>query len=117
MTSRKPAEITPITIYPDAVYRTTLSPAIFGLGPDQTRVKIRNRELPQPFRPTPTSRTEVWTGQQIIEHREKMKALAAEEMAAEHKNPTPQPPWLTKAKPPVRKVKLRPPGKAWKLNT
>jgi hypothetical protein len=114
MTRRKPIDVEPIEIFPDNVYRTSLSPAIFGLGFDQTRRKIRNGELPTPHRPTPTSKFEVWTGQQIIDHRIERQKIAAEELAAERANPSPQPPQLAAVKDRPRKktkkVTLRPPG-------
>jgi hypothetical protein len=64
MTRRK-IEVEPIgDIQPDRIYRTTLSSAIFGYGPQATRDKIRNGELPMPFPLSPTSRFEAWTGRQ-----------------------------------------------------
>ena len=85
----------------DRIYRTTLSSAIFGYGPQATRDKIRNGELPMPFPLSPTSRFEAWTGSQIIEHRAQMQALAAEKAKAvtDNKRPRPQPRALRKMQP------------------
>jgi hypothetical protein len=87
-------------IQPDQIYRTTLSSIIFGYGPQATRDKIRNGDLPMPFPLSPTSRFEAWTGRQIIEHRAQMQALAAEKVKAiaDNKRPRPQPRALRKMK-------------------
>jgi hypothetical protein len=87
-------------IQPDQIYRTTLSSTIFGYGPQATRDKIRNGDLPMPFPLSPTSRFEAWTGRQIIEHRAQMQALAAEKVKAiaDNKRPRPQPRALRKMK-------------------
>jgi hypothetical protein len=88
-------------IQPDRIYRTTLSSTIFGYGPQATRDKIRNGELPMPFPLSPTSRFEAWTGRQIIEHRAQMQALAADKAKAfaDSKRPRPQPRALRKMQP------------------
>jgi len=87
-------------IQPDRIYRTTLSPAIFGYGPQATRDKIRNGDLPTPFPLSPTSRFEAWTGRQIIEHRAQMQALAAEKAKAiADRRPRPRPLALRKMQP------------------
>jgi hypothetical protein len=85
-------------IQPVQIYRTTLSSTIFGYGPQATRDKIRNGELPMPFPLSPTSRFEAWTGRQIIEHRAQMQALATEKAKAiaDRKRPRLQPPALQK---------------------
>ena len=101
MTKRK-IEVEPIgDIQPDRIYRTTLSSAIFGYGPQATRNKIRNGELPMPFPLSPTSRFEAWTGRQIIEHRAQMQALAAEKAKAivDSKRLRPRPLALRKIQP------------------
>jgi hypothetical protein len=98
MTRRK-IEVGPIgDIQPDRIYRTTLSSAIFGYGPQATSDKIRNGELPMPFPLSPTSRFQAWTGRQIIAHRAQMQALAAEKAKAivDSKRPRPQPPAVRK---------------------
>jgi hypothetical protein len=88
-------------IQPDRIYRTTLSSAIFGYGPQATRDKIRSGDLPMPFPLSPTSRFEAWTGRQIIEHRAQMQALAAEKAKAiaDSKRPQPRPLALRKTQP------------------
>jgi hypothetical protein len=82
MTRRKTEVALIGDIQPDQIYRTTLSSTVFGYGPQATRDKIRNGELPRPFPLSPTSRFEAWTGRQIIEHRAQMHALAAEKAKA-----------------------------------
>ena len=99
MTKRKVAESIG-EIQSDRIYRTTLSPAIFGYGPQATRDKIRNGELPMPFPLSPTSRFEAWTGAQILEHRARMRALAeakAKAIAEANKLPRSQPSALAEA--------------------
>jgi hypothetical protein len=103
------------TIQPDQIYRTTLSQQIFGYGPQATRDKIRNGELPLPHPLSSSARTEAWTGQQILDHRANMKLLAEEKAKAElaadgTKKPQLQPPQLAAAQK-IKKVKLRPPAK------
>jgi hypothetical protein len=102
MTQPKPTVVEHVEVHADCVYRTSLSPALFGLGYDQTRRKIISGDLPRPFHPTPTSKFQVWTGQQILDHREEMQKLA--EQNAGRKNP--QPPQLAKVnKRPRKKIK------------
>jgi hypothetical protein len=97
-------------IQPDQSYRTTLSPAIFNLGPQATRDKIKNGELPRPFPLSPSSRFEAWTGQQILDHRARMQVLAEEKAAAERAaEKQPQPKALAQAAAKIRKIKLKPP--------
>lgn len=101
------------TIQPDQIYRVNLSPQIFGYGPQATRDKIRNGELPLPHPLSPSARTEAWTGQQILDHRARMKALAEEKAKAElatDGTKQPQPPQLAAAQK-IKKLKLRPPAK------
>jgi len=102
-------------IRPDRVYRTTLSEELFGYGPQAAREKARNGELPLSFPLSPSSRFEVWTGQQVLDHRARMKELAeekakAEFAAAKDQPPKPQPAGLAAAQK-IKKVKLRPPAK------
>jgi hypothetical protein len=78
MTKRKRSELLISEIRPDQIYRTTLSPVLFGYGPQATRDKIRSGELPTPFPLSPSARFEAWTGKQILEHRAQMQALAIE---------------------------------------
>jgi hypothetical protein len=114
MTRPKPTEVEHIEVHADCVYRTSLSPALFGLGYDQTRRKILNGELPPPHRPTPTSKYQVWTGRQIIDHREKMQAIAAKKLQADRDKPPSQPPQLAAVKDrprkKIKKTKLHPGG-------
>jgi hypothetical protein len=68
-------------IQPDVLYRTTLSPFIFGYGPQMTHDKIIAGELPKPIPLSETSRFSAWTGQQILDHRKKMRELAEKRVA------------------------------------
>jgi hypothetical protein len=99
MTKRKASTELIGEIQPDRIYRTTLSPAIFGYGPQATRDKIKSGELPTPFPLSASARFDAWTGKQILDHRARMQALAAEkaedERAAEKK---PQPSALAAAR-------------------
>jgi hypothetical protein len=105
-------------IHPDRIYRTTLSPIIFGFGPVTTREKIRTGELPPPSPLSASSKAEAWRGAQIIAHRKKMEELAAARLEAKRESERvrveqgirrPQPPALV-GKKHIKKVKLRPPG-------
>ena len=88
-------------INPGQFYRTTLAPAIFGIGWQACRNKILAKQLP-----TPSGQPQGWTGQQILDHRQKMQALADAKAAADAARPRqPQPPALRK-KPKTGKVKL-----------
>jgi hypothetical protein len=92
-------------ILPDQIYRTTLSPAIFGYGKQRTDDLVRTGELPTPFPLSPSSRFKAWTGEQIIAHRARMREIAAAQLKAE-RPPQPQPLAL---QPKIKKLKLRPP--------
>jgi hypothetical protein len=111
MTLPKPVLVEPVKIFPDCVYRTTLSYALFGYGAEQTRKKIRTGELPPPFQSTPTAGFEVWTGQQILDVRAEQQKAAALKLEAARKNPPQQKAAFAavKDKPRIRKLKLRPP--------
>jgi hypothetical protein len=69
-------------IIPSKMYRTTLAPVLFGLGPQTLKAKILAGELPAPVPLTEGSRFEAWLGSQIIEHRERMKLVAEERVKA-----------------------------------
>jgi hypothetical protein len=101
---KKPVELIG-DIKPDQIYRTTLSPAIFGLGPQATSDKEKIGELPPSFPLSPSSRFRAWTGQQILDHRAKMQALAAEQATEKR----PQPPQFVGTRLKIKKQKLRPP--------
>jgi hypothetical protein len=96
-------------IRPDQFYRTTLSPAIFGIGWQATRNKVKARELPIPFG-DPSG----WTGRQILEHRAKMQVLAEQKAVTDAARPKQAQPdgFKNKPRPPVsapkvKKLKLR----------
>jgi hypothetical protein len=105
---RKAVELLEI-IHPDQLYRTTYSPAIFDLGWQAAKNKIRSGDLPRPMPLTPGSKFEAWTGRQILEHREKMRALAEAKAAADVARPVQKQPSGFKKK---AKKKLRPPQRA-----
>src|SRR3954451_14268027 len=113
----------PVTeIVPGAVYRVSLGDLIFGFAPEATKQKIRSGELPLPFPLSPSSRVQAWTGQQILEHRSRMQALAAEKLGAERcaykdRQPQPQPKAFVEAAVKRRKIKLKPQPKAQKRET
>jgi hypothetical protein len=91
-------------INPDQFYRTTLAPAIFGVGWQACRNKILARELPTPF-----GDPQGWTGRQILEHRAKMQALAKAKAAADAARPKQAQPAAFKKK--TKKMKLRAPAR------
>jgi hypothetical protein len=108
MTKRKVSTELIGEILPDQIYRTTLSPAIFGYGQQRVIDLVEMGELPVPFPLSPSSRFKAWTGQQIIDHRARMKELAAAQLEIERNRPAqPQSPALT-AK--IKKMKLRAPS-------
>ena len=74
-------------IKPDQIYRTTMSQELFCLGPQATADKIKSGELPPPFPLSESSRARAWTGQQILDHRVKMRELAAVQLAAARAKP------------------------------
>jgi hypothetical protein len=96
-------------ILPDAIYRTSQSPSIFGYGPQRTKELIRKQELPLPAPLTPSSRFEFWTGAQILAHRANMRKLAEEKAKAERNRPKQEQPKALQPK--IKKLKLRPPNK------
>jgi hypothetical protein len=93
------------TINPDQLYRTTLAPALFDLGWQACRNKIRSGELPRPLPLTADSKCEAWTGRQILEHRARMAEVAAERAQAEAVRAKQSQPAAFKKK--IKKVKLR----------
>jgi hypothetical protein len=97
-------------IRPDQLYRTTLSPAIFNLGWQACANAVKAGKLPRPFPLTPGSRYQAWTGQQILDHRERMRILAEEKAAADAARPPQSQPAGFKKR--VKKVKLRRPSAA-----
>ena len=100
-------------INPSQIYPTTQSPAIFGLGWQATKDKIRSGALPRPSPLAPGSNREGWYGHQILEHRAQMQALAEQKAVTDAARPKQeQPPGFKRmAKvapaPKVKKVKLR----------
>jgi hypothetical protein len=112
MTARKKQVELIGNIKPDQIYRTTLSPAIFGLGPQATVDKVKSGELPPSFPLSASSRFRAWTGQQILDHRANMmKAVAEEKALAAAKDRQPQPAGLAAAQKKIKKQKLRPPAR------
>jgi hypothetical protein len=98
-------------IRPDQLYRTTLAPAIFSLGWQACKNKIRSGDLPRPFPLTPGSKYEAWTGQQILDHRRDMQALAEAKAVTDAARPRQSQPAGFKKKPvpapKIKKIKLR----------
>jgi hypothetical protein len=92
-------------INPSQIYPTTLGPAIWGLGWQAVRNKIRAGQLPRPSPLTPGSNREGWFGSQILEHRAKMQALAEQKAATNAARPKQPQPTAFKKK--IKKVKLR----------
>ncbi len=90
-------------ISPGQFYRTSQSPALFDLGWQATKNKIRSGELPRPMPLNENSKIEGWLGSQIIEHRTRMRALAEERAATNAARPKQSQPAALKKK----KVKLR----------
>jgi hypothetical protein len=92
-------------IVPAQFYPITQSPAIFGVGWQSARDKIRAGELPRPFPLTPNSNREGWTGRQILEHRARMQEIAEQKAAADAAKPKREQPPGFKRK--IKKTKLR----------
>jgi hypothetical protein len=109
MTKRKDSSELIGAILPDQIYRTTLSPAIFGYGTQRTRDLIREQKLPLPAPLTPGSRFEFWTGAQILQHRADMRKLAEEKAKADRARPPQEQPLALQPK--TKKLKLRPSGR------
>jgi hypothetical protein len=109
MTRRRKA-VHPIgEIHPDHYYRTSLAPAIFDLGWQATKNKIRAGELPRPFPLSEGSKIEGWLGRQILEHRARMQALAEEKAVTDAARPKQSQPKAFRKK--TKKVKLRAPAR------
>jgi hypothetical protein len=100
-------------INPDQLYRTTLAPAIFNLGWQACKNKIKSGDLPRPSPLTPGSKYEAWTGQQILDHRKDMQALAEQKAPVDAARPKQEQPVgfkrAAKAAPAtkIKKTKLR----------
>jgi hypothetical protein len=92
-------------IRPDQLYRTTLAPAIFSLGWQACKNQIKAGKLPRPFPLSEGSKYEAWSGRQILEHREKMQALAEQKAVTDAARPKQSQPAGFKKK--VKKLKLR----------
>jgi hypothetical protein len=108
MTRRKSAPMEMIEdIKPDRLYRTTLSNQIFGYGQQRTKDLIDAGELPLPFPLSPSSRYRGWLGAQIIEHRARMRELAAANLEIERTRAPQQQPLALQPK--IKKLKLRSP--------
>jgi hypothetical protein len=106
-------EIAPVgEIDPGRFYRTTLSPAIFGIGWQACRNKILANP---PQLPIPSGDPAGWTGQQILDHRAKMDALAEKKAAANASRPKQsQPATLVGKRKKTTKKKLRAPSQRGK---
>jgi hypothetical protein len=108
--TRKPIIQSIGEILPDQIYRTTLAATIFGFAPQRARDLEKAGELPPSFPLSPSSRYRAWLGQQILEHRERMRELAEANAKALRDRPKqPQPDSLK-----IKRTKLRPPGKTAK---
>jgi hypothetical protein len=95
-------------IQPDQFYRTVLAPALFGIGWQSTKNKIRSGDLPAPF-----GSPEGWTGRQILDWRAEQQRLAAEKLAARRSaEKQSQPKNFIGAKQKTRKRKLQSPVKS-----
>jgi hypothetical protein len=92
-------------IDPGRFYRVTMSPAIFNLGVQATKNKIKDDKLPRPSPLNEDSHIYGWTGQQILDHRAKMQALAEEKAAIDAVRPKQDQPEALKKK--TKKMKLR----------
>jgi hypothetical protein len=92
-------------IHPDQIYPTSLSPAIFSLGWQACRNRIKSGDLPRPSPIHEGSNREGWFGSQILEHREKMRKIAEERAAIDAARPKQQQPAAFKRK--TKKMKLR----------
>ena len=95
-------------IDPAGFYRKTFSEEIFGLGPQATDDAEEAGAIPLSSPISPSSRFRGWYGQQILDHRAKMQALAAAQLEAKRAEQTaPQPKALAAAQK-IKKQKLRP---------
>lgn len=94
-------------INPDQLYGTQLAPAIFNLGWQACKNKIRLGQLPRPAPLNAGSKLEAWTGQQILDHRKDMRELAEAKAVIDAARPRqPQPKAFIKKKR-TEKKKLR----------
>jgi hypothetical protein len=110
MTRPTRKDIPPIgEIDPGQFYRITMSPAIFHLGWQATKNKIKAGKLPRPFPQNEGSHITGWTGQQILDHRARMQALAEAEAAADAVRPKQPQPEALRGK--VKKLKLKRPAR------
>jgi len=115
MTLAKKEKLVPIgPIDPSHVYRTNLSVELFGIGPQRVRDLIRLKRLPTPMQLAGSATAQAWTGQQILDHREKMQKLADEKLESDlARGPRDQPDALVGARKKtnkIKKIKLRPPA-------
>jgi hypothetical protein len=105
------AVIEPIgEIIPDQIYRTTLAPTIFGYGVNRARDLEKAGELPPSFPLSEFSKYRAWTGQQILDHRSRMKEIAEANAKALRERPKQQQPLALQPK--IKKQKLRKPAQA-----
>ena len=95
-------------IQPDRIYRTNLSPQIFGYGPERTRDLIAAGELPAPFPLTPSSKYSAWTGKQILEHRARVQKIGEAKVEAARAATKQSPPDKLRK---IKKLKLKKPAK------
>jgi hypothetical protein len=97
-------------ILPDAIYRTSLAPTIFGYGPQRARDLEKSGQLPPSFPLSPKSKYRAWTGQQILDHRADMRKQAEETAKAVRDRPKQEQPKALQPK--IKKLKLRKPARA-----
>jgi hypothetical protein len=91
-------------INPSQIYPTTQGPAIWGLGWQATKNKVKAGQLPRPSPLTPGSNREGWLGQQILDHRRDMHALAEQKAVTDAARPKQSQPAALRKK--VKKTKL-----------
>jgi|tagenome__1003787_1003787.scaffolds.fasta_scaffold19926275_1 predicted DNA-binding transcriptional regulator AlpA len=90
------------SIHPHQIYRMTMHEQIFGYGRQRIAELIKEGKLPTPMPLSAGGRSLAWTGQQILDHRARMAALADERAkATASRPPAPQPKAF------VKKLKLR----------
>jgi hypothetical protein len=92
-------------IQPHRIYRTTLAPTIFGYAPQRARDLEMAGELPPSFPLSPSSKYRAWLGQDIINHRNRMRELSEANAKAKAARPKQEQPLALK----IKKQKLRPP--------
>jgi hypothetical protein len=93
-------------IQPDQLYGTQLAPALFNLGWQACKNKIRLGKLPRPAPLNAGSKLEAWSGSQILEHRRVMRELAEQKAVIDAARPKQKQPEAFKKKK-TTKVKLR----------